>query len=239
MWKIEPDTPLKLGVIEMNNLSVTTEKTAYEKILECAAEYAKKYQNTNIGEIPSVMNARNLFRSIGMDPTKHRPSSEALLRRALKGLEYYSINTLVDIGNWCSLDFLLPICVYDTDKTEGEITARLGKEGESYFGHNNREANLYNRFVVADEKGPFGSPITDSTRTAVDVNTKNAILIIFVPQEFDDDILQKQMDIFTERVKKICGGELTESFVLKSSRKETQGTTKDIMELCDPFQSLS
>lgn len=214
MWKIEPNTPLKLGITEMKNLSITTEKTAYLKILECASEYARKYRNTNIGEIPGVMNARHLFRSIGLDPTKHRPSSEGLLRRALKGKNYFSINTLVDIGNWCSLDFLLPICVYDADKTEGEITARLGKKGESYFGHNNREVNLENRFVVADEKGPFGSPITDSTRTAVDVNTKNAILIIFAPAEFEDKILLSEMKIFSERVIEICGGKQMNFFIL-------------------------
>ncbi|HPR17358.1 MAG TPA: phenylalanine--tRNA ligase beta subunit-related protein, partial [Candidatus Cloacimonadota bacterium] len=153
--------------------------------------------------------------AIGMDPTKHRPSSEALLRRALKGLEYYSINTLVDIGNWCSLEFLLPICVYDADKIMGQVTARLGREDESYLGHNNREVNLHNRFVIADAKGPFGSPVTDSIRTAVDVNTKNAILIIFSPQDYDENMLKKQMLIFAERVKEICGGEKTNSFILK------------------------
>ncbi|MFC1898603.1 B3/4 domain-containing protein [Candidatus Cloacimonadota bacterium] len=214
MWKIEPDTPMKLGVIEMNNVSITTEKTAYSKILECAEKYAHKFINTNIGDVPGVMNARTLFRSIGMDPTKHRPSSEGLLRRAIKGKEYFSINTLVDIGNWCSLDFLLPICAYDADKTESEITARLGRDGESYFGHNNREVNLHNRFVVADEKGPFGSPITDSTRTAVDVNTTNSILIIFAPQDFDDKVLKDHMQVFAERVNDICGGETVESFIL-------------------------
>lgn len=216
MWKIEPDTLLKLGVIEMKDLFVTTEKTAYNKILDCAAEYAKKYQNTNIGEIPGVMNSRFLFRSIGIDPTKHRPSSEALLRRAVKGLDYFSINTLVDIGNWCSLEFLLPICVYDADKTEGEITARLGKKDESYFGHNNREVNLQNRFVIADAKGPFGSPITDSTRTAVDTTTKNAILIIFSPSNYPENILLKQAKIFSARLKDICQGEVCELFILKA-----------------------
>ena len=207
---------MKLAVIEMQNISVTNEKKAYNKLLECAEEYAQNYQNVNIGDVPGVMNARTLFRSIGMDPTKHRPSSEALLRRALKGLDYFSINTIVDIGNWCSLDFLLPICVYDADKTEGEITARLGREGESYFGHNKREVNLHNRYLIADEKGPFGSPITDSVRTGVDVKTKNVILIIFAPQDFVEEILQKQMGIFAERVIEICGGKLVKSFVLKA-----------------------
>jgi len=215
IWKIESNTPMKLGVIETKNIVVTTEKTAYEKLLICAAEYARKYQDMNIGEVNGVMNSRQLFRSIGMDPTKHRPSSEGLLRRALKGKDYFSINTLVDVCNWCSLDFLLPICVYDSNKTEGDITARLGRDGESYFGHNKREVNLHNRYLVADEQGPFGSPITDSTRTAVDLNTKNAILVIFAPQDYDEELLQKQQKLFAERVKDICSGELIESDILK------------------------
>jgi DNA/RNA-binding domain of Phe-tRNA-synthetase-like protein len=215
MWKIEPDTPMKLGVIEIHNVLITTQKTAYNKLLVCAKEYSEKFKDKNIGEVDGVINARSLFRSIGMDPTKHRPSSEALLRRALKGKDYFSINTLVDLGNWCSLDFLLPICAYDSDKTEGDITARLGLEDESYFGHNNREVSLHNRYLIADTQCPFGSPITDSIRTAVDVNTKNAILIIFAPEDYDDELLQKQMKIFAGRVREICGGEVTNSFILK------------------------
>ena len=214
MWKIEPNTPIKLGVIEINNVSVTTQPAAYNNLLVCAKEYAEKFKDKNIGEVDGVMNARHLFRSIGMDPTKHRPSSEALLRRALKGKDYFSINTLVDLGNWCSLDFLLPICVYDADKTKGDITARIGRIGESYFGHNNREVNLSNRFVIADTQGAFGSPITDSTRTAVDLNTKNAILIIFAPEHYNEELIHKQLEIFADRVKEICGGEVTNSFIL-------------------------
>ena len=207
---------MKLAVIEMQNISVTNEKKAYNKLLECAEEYAQNYQNVNIGDVPGVMNARTLFRSIGMDPTKHRPSSEALLRRALKGLDYFSINTIVDIGNWCSLDFLLPICVYDADKIVGDIIARLGREDESYFGHNKREVNLHNRYLIADEKGPFGSPITDSVRTGVDENTKNAILIIFAPGNYDDNLLKNQAEVFADRVKEIYSGELIDLFVLKA-----------------------
>lgn len=215
MWKIEKNTPIKLGIINIKNVLVTDEKTAYNEILNCAAEYAEQYQNTNISEIPGIANSRSLFRSIGMDPTKHRPSSEALLRRALKGKDYFSINTLVDIGNWCSLDFLLPICVYDTDKTEGNFKVRLGKEDESYLGHNNRQVNLHNRFLVADKNGPFGSPITDSIRTAVDTNTKNVILIMFTPLGYDVQLLKKQLNIFAERVFSICGGTITAKQIIK------------------------
>ena len=50
---------------------------------------------------------------IGIDPTKTRPSSEALLRRVRKGDHLPRINTLVDICNWCSLEFQLPYGLYD------------------------------------------------------------------------------------------------------------------------------
>ncbi|MCF7857870.1 MAG: hypothetical protein K9N07_00895 [Candidatus Cloacimonetes bacterium] len=215
MWEIEANTPMKLAVIEMKNISVTTEKTVYQKLLDCAVEYKTKYQGKNISEVDGVLSSRQLFRAIGMDPTKHRPASEALLRRALKGLDYYNINTLVDIGNWCSLDFLLPSCVYDSSKTEGDIIARLGREGECYFGHNKRKVNLQNRYLIADDKGPFGSPITDSARTTVDVNTKDAIIIIFAAQDFKEARLKKNTGILAERVKDIYGGEIKNFFILK------------------------
>jgi DNA/RNA-binding domain of Phe-tRNA-synthetase-like protein len=153
-----------------------------------------------------VQTARQLFRAINLDPTKHRPSSEALLRRALKAKPFHKINSLVDIGNWCSLDFLLPICVYDLDKILGKVEVRLGRSEETYLAHNGRIINLSQRYVLADKSGPFGSPITDSVRTAVDLNTTNSLLVIFAPHDTDSILLQRQAARFSERVKHYCGG---------------------------------
>ena len=63
MWKIESGTPIKLAVIEINNINVTKEKTAYNNLVECATEYAAKFKDMNIGEVDRVKNARQLFRS--------------------------------------------------------------------------------------------------------------------------------------------------------------------------------
>ncbi len=215
MWQIESNLPVKLGVITVNSLQITTENTAYSQLFSTAKQYKEQYENTPISQINGVQYAREFFRAIKLDPTKRRPSSEALLNRAIKNKELYSINTLVDTGNWCSLDFLLPICVYDADKIEGDITFRMGLEGESYFGHNNNEVHLYDRFCVADNQGPFGSPITDSKRTAVDVQTQNALLLIFAPTSLPDSQLETYNKTFLERVSNICGGTVQETQIIQ------------------------
>ena len=51
---------------------------------------------------------RTMYRKVGLDPTKRRPSSEALLRRVLRGEPLPRVNTLVDVCNWCSVELQLP-----------------------------------------------------------------------------------------------------------------------------------
>jgi DNA/RNA-binding domain of Phe-tRNA-synthetase-like protein len=53
---------------------------------------------------PVVAALRGLFRAAGCDPTRYRPSSEALLRRLVKGAELPAIHPLVDLNNCLAAD---------------------------------------------------------------------------------------------------------------------------------------
>ena len=77
---------------------------------------------------------RTMYKRVGLDPTKTRPSSEALLRRVRKGDALPRINSLVDVINWCSLETQLPFGLYDLDRISGSVTLRLGASGEAYAG---------------------------------------------------------------------------------------------------------
>ncbi len=206
MWLLETDLPVRLAIIHISNVKVDTGTAAFDQINLLAESYYSLYKDTPISQVPGVQHARSFFRAVGIDPTKRRPSSEALLNRAVKNKELYSVNSLVDVGNWCSLDFLLPICVYDTDKITGRVTIRTGRQGEFYIGLNNNEVHLHDRYCITDDLGPFGSPMTDSQRTAVSTNTRNTVLIIFAPGDYDTDLLRDQADTFAARVQDICGG---------------------------------
>ena len=206
--------PIVLGVAIIKNVDNLLNDRPFNRLEYLAKEYQKKYKLIKIGNIAGVEFARMLFKSIKIDPTKHRPSSEALLRRAIKNKSLPKINPAVDLGNWCSLDFLLPICVYDADKIFGKITLRLGLPNESYLAINNREINLENRFVLADEKGAFGSPITDSKRTMVTTQTKNLMLVIYFHKDVDKKEMEKMLSTFIQRTIEFLGGILKEKMII-------------------------
>ncbi|MDY0094290.1 MAG: phenylalanine--tRNA ligase beta subunit-related protein [Candidatus Vecturithrix sp.] len=213
-WHVSTTLPAQAAVIRIAGVHVDTEQIAFQHLSECARSYQKRYAGRTIGEVEGVQAARQLFRAIGVDPTRRRPSSEALLQRALKGKELYAVNSLVDVGNWCSLDFLLPIGIYDAEKIQGNVTIRTGTPADAYLALNNRTISLHNRYVLADENGAFGSPMTDSQRTAVDLNTHAAALVLYAPEKYDPDKLKEQAEHFAQRVLALCGGGLVSLEIL-------------------------
>ncbi|MFN3285411.1 MAG: B3/4 domain-containing protein, partial [bacterium] len=122
-----------LGVVEAEGVWVRPEAPeVWEELEQLAARLRERYAGRAPSEIEGLQAARELYRRTGEDPTKTRPSSEALLRRALRGQPLPRVNSLVDLCNLCSLDFLLPIGLYDLDRVRGEVEVRLGRPGEVY-----------------------------------------------------------------------------------------------------------
>ena len=124
---------------------------------------------------------RAMYKRVGIDPTKTRPSSEALLRRVRRGDELPRVNSMVDIINWCSLETQLPYGVYDLDRIQGDVTLRLGRAGEEYAGIRKDTVHVSGRLTLVDEEGPFGNPTSDSARTMVTTDTTRVLVVIFCP----------------------------------------------------------
>jgi DNA/RNA-binding domain of Phe-tRNA-synthetase-like protein len=125
--------------------------------------------------------ARKLYHALGIDPSKTRPSSEALLRRILQGKGLYRVNAVVDAANFASLSLLLPVGLYDTSKIHPPVTLRFGRAGEGYEGIRKDRVNLDGRPVLVDEQGPFGNPTSDSLRTCVTETTRSVWFVLFAP----------------------------------------------------------
>jgi DNA/RNA-binding domain of Phe-tRNA-synthetase-like protein len=157
---------------------------------------------------------RAKYRRIGLDPTKTRPSSEALLRRVRRGDRLPRINTLVDICNWCSLEFQLPYGLYDRGALAPPITLRLGVEGESYAGIRKDVVNVGGRMILADASGPFGNPTSDSARTMVTDATSAVMAVMFGPASTTQQRLGQILDETARRIVTFAGGVVTHSAVI-------------------------
>jgi DNA/RNA-binding domain of Phe-tRNA-synthetase-like protein len=155
---------------------------------------------------PESATVRTMYKRVGLDPTKTRPSNEALLRRVRKGDTLPRINSMVDVINWCSVEFQLPYGLYDASQIDGAVTMRLGRDSEEYAGIRKDTVHVAGRITVADDRGPFGNPTSDSARTMVTPSTTDALVIVYAPIEIGQAPLDRVLDVTAERIVLICGG---------------------------------
>lgn len=147
-----------------------------------AARLRSRWTVAELGEDPTVAALRRLFRSAGTDPTRYRPSSEALLRRLLKGEELAPIHPLVDLNNALSVELRVPACVLDAERFSFPVTLRAGRPGE-VLDSMRGPLDLAGKVLLADREGPFGTPITDSHRVKMRPETARAWLVAYLPAD--------------------------------------------------------
>ena len=81
---------------------------------------------------PRIRPWREHFQASGISGKAFPSSIEALLRRALKGGEPFSINALVDFYNTVSLRHVVPVGGFDLDQLHDPLELRLTREGDSF-----------------------------------------------------------------------------------------------------------
>lgn len=169
-----------------------------------AARFLAHFAGKSPADIPGVAETRALFHRLDIDPTKTRPSSEALLRRVLQGKGLPRVHPLVDVCNLCSLEHQLPLGLYDRDQVKGSVTVRVGAEDEGYPGIRKQWVNLSGRLLLADQNGAFGAPTSDSKRTAITGTTGNALVVVFSPPERVND-LSTALERISDALGRHCG----------------------------------
>ena len=147
---------------------------------------------------------RTMYKRFGIDPTKTRPSSEALLRRVRRGDDIPRINSLVDIINWTSLETQLSFGLYDAGCIRGAVTMRRGREGEEYAGIRKDTVHVSGRLVLADVIGPFGNPTSDSARTMVTPSTESALVVIYAPAGLARAVAERARELTERRIDQFC-----------------------------------
>lgn len=122
---------------------------------------------------------RDFYWRIGIDPTKQRPSSEALARRLITTGYLPMINSVVDACNLVSAETLIPIGLYDTDKIEGKLSLRAARLDEKFTDINGEiKALRKGEIVLSDDIGPLHVfPHRDAERTKITLKTRSVLIV--------------------------------------------------------------
>jgi len=183
-----------------------------QAISDLAMRLARELAATTVGELPVVAEVRQAFRALGKDPSRYRPSSEALLRRVAQGKGLFNVNNLVDTNNLISLTSRFPAGAYDLARLEGAfetgIDLRVGNDGGTYEAIARGPFNLANLPVLCDGLGPFGSPTSDSARTMVTADCRDALLVLYGFGMTEVEALDSALEAAEEALRRYCDGEV-------------------------------
>lgn len=128
---------------------------------------------------PVIAATREAYKRLGKDPSRYRPSAEALRRRLMRGLELYQIDTLVDLINLVSLRTGFSIGGFDADKIQGtELVLGVGRADEPFEGIGRGALNIEGLPVYRDRAGGIGTPTSDHERTKMGPETRHILAIV-------------------------------------------------------------
>ncbi len=130
---------------------------------------------------PGIAATRAVYRRLGKEPNRYRPSHEQMMRRFFKGQGLYTVNALVDSGNLLSLMSGYSVGVFDAAKIDGDtLTVGVGREGEPYEGIGRGPLNIAGLPVVRDASGGIGTPTSDNERTKIELSTRHIVATIHI-----------------------------------------------------------
>lgn len=176
---------------------------------EVTREFRQAYSLDKLAKDSRIEAFRRLYWTFEMDPTKTRPSSEALARRVLSGSELPTINIVVDSNNAMSLKHLLPIGVYDADKLEGALFVRIAKKEETITKIGGKiEILKGNELIVSDEKKiiGLGYASSDSDITKVSEITQRLSILIYCAPETSAQAGEMCLEDLINHISQSSGG---------------------------------
>ncbi|MCH1624348.1 B3/B4 domain-containing protein [Ferdinandcohnia quinoae] len=198
---------LKIGILHYHNIEVGESPQMLRGRLQTFQESLFfDLEEKLVTDVKGIAEWRSIFKQVGTDPNRYRPSNEALYRRIKKQNYMNTIHSAADLNNFFSMQYEVPIGIYDVDATRGNVEIRVGQAEDEYVGINGRVISMKDKILSSDEKGAFGSPYVDSERTAVTTDTKNALQIVYLKPSLDLEECSKLVQSLGNMFIQIHGG---------------------------------
>jgi DNA/RNA-binding domain of Phe-tRNA-synthetase-like protein len=199
---------LKLGIIHYTKITVSESPQMLKGRLQLFQEQLFFELDTKpLTAFPGIPEWRDVWKALGGDPNRYRPSVEALYRRIKKQNYLRTVHTAVDLNTFFSLQYEIPAGIYDVAKLVGDIQLTIGGEEDGYDGLNGRFNSLHSILQLKDEYSPFGSPYVDSVRSAVTEETTDALHVLFLRPSMDKEEALKLTTACGNMFTSISGGE--------------------------------
>lgn len=197
---------------EIAGISVVPKNSVLEEFKKNIIEEVRKnYTPDGLKDVPIIRKYRDFYWRVGIDPTKIRPASEALIRRILHDKPLPTINSAADTYNLASIKTHIAIGAFDRSKLKGDLNLRFAKENENFLGIGMEDARILksNDIVVSDEEKIIAVyPYRDSDFTKITYDTKDTVLLFCGVPGIERRELINARDLTDRYITQFCGGEV-------------------------------
>ena len=188
----------RLIAVEADVKSLPTDDELWREITSFAESYRACHEMAEVNKRPGIAGTREAYKAFGKEPNRYRPSTEALCRRFVKGLDLYRTLALIDLVNLLSVACGHSIGGFDADKISGDtLILGVGQEGEPYQAIGSGPLNIACLPVWRDSVGGIGTPTSDNERTKITADTRRILLTINI---YKADMPENDIIAMTERL---------------------------------------
>jgi len=216
-----PELAICIGII--NNVRPENDNEQIQKLRKTVYEEVRsKYNIETLKDNPTVRAYRDFYWKLDIDPTKTRPSGEALLRRILHGDELPRISTVVDAYNLASIQTIIPISGFDKDRLAPPFYVRFAKKGETFTGIGmTKPLSLIEKMLVlADENQVLCIfPYRDCDNTKITMQTRNVLVVAYGAPEISIEQLRDATETTLNYIRQVAGGEIEAINVFSATTK--------------------
>ncbi len=218
---------LNIGVLICKKIN---NKGLSGKIMKLIREREEKIQSQFNSETLSQNSKINVwreaYRAFGAKPKEGKSSVEALYKKTLEGEKLRHINKIVDIYNYISLKYLLPVGGEDLDKIQGDIYLTIAEKDESpvlLLGDKEARPPHESEIIYKDEISAVCRRFNwrEADRTKFTEETKDAVLVMEGLSPIPKEDVERILEEMKELVESFCEGEISR-FILNKDNLEIE-----------------
>ena len=215
---------LNIGIIIAKNIDNSGNDEEILKILhEKQEEIRQNFDTETLSQNSKIDAWRKAYSSFGAKPKKNKCSVENLYRMTLQSINLNHINKIVDIYNYISIKHIVPVCVDDIEKIDGDIILRFARGDETFVELNSDETKnpKEGEVIYSDDKEILCRRWNwrECDKSKMTEDTKNVCLVVEGLPPVAKDEIESISEELGELVQKFCGGDVS-TFVLNKDVKE-------------------
>ncbi|MBP2628671.1 MAG: hypothetical protein H6Q68_3382 [Firmicutes bacterium] len=209
------DTRCRLGYILIRNVKIQgTPPSLAQKFFQLQTSIAAVYNIDALANVPRIAGVGSLYNHKGFDASRYNLASEELVRRVIDNKDSYYVNSAVTVINYCSINFLLPIGLYDLDQINGDIMYNIPLE-DNYMDIRGDVMATDCKPFLSDSNGVFGNSNAEARRTAVTLSTNNLLAVVYADEKVAAEELMRILNFTSEMIIRYNGGTVEKQEIIE------------------------